>query len=156
MHLWLLTRLTHFSMTSTTSLPFRVGWSILPSALLIHSFMGTSKWKPSTKMPPLCEPRRAIRTHVARCCSSKLHLQLYDPHAARVLLPCLLCCAGLCYMCLLMQLLMQCVLLGTSKPVNDNLLASKQSLRALKFTSLSVTHDVLQITSDLLALTFHH
>ena len=44
---------------------------------------------------------------------------------------------------------------GTSKPVNHNLLASKQSLRALKLTSLSVTHDVLQIVSYQLILTFH-
>ncbi len=42
----------------------------------------------------------------------------------------------------------------TSKPVNNNLLASKQSLCALKLTSLSVTHDVLQVISYQLILTF--
>ncbi len=159
MHLQLASRLTHFSMTSTTSLPFRVGWSILPSALLIHSFMGTSRWKPITKMPPLCEPWRAIRTHVARCCSSKLHLKCHAAMrvhacAVRVHAFCCLACAAVhgsaacTYSCSYQGVVV------TSKPVNNNLLASKQSLCALKLTSLSVTHDVLQVISYHLILTF--
>ena len=62
-------------MTSTTLLPLRVGWSILPSARCMHRPRGRSKCSPITKALPLWEPSLPIRTHVARCLSSKLHLK---------------------------------------------------------------------------------
>ena len=62
-------------MTSTTLLPLRVGWSILPSARCMHRPRGRSKCSPITKALPRWEPSLPIRTHVARCLSSKLHLK---------------------------------------------------------------------------------